>query len=93
LVQIHRNKKLLKEKNQNSSLYQILNKGKRVDKAITNLESIKKFQEKNNNSVANSPKNNKNSFPTEIILLSVVFIMAGLGIVFWGRKGKRKTKS
>ena len=76
--------KLLNEKKQNTPLYQLLNKEKRIDKVISQLEKLTQ---------QNNPATDNNSFPAGIIILlfSFSFLIVGIRIIalrkkFWKRK-------
>lgn len=78
--------KLLRNKETNTLLYQVLNKNGRIDKAISRMEALKRT----NNSAVNSRPNkpNKNSFSQEIIWAGIFLVVVGVGLVFLIKKKK-----
>lgn len=82
--------KLKKEREQNNSICQILNKEGRVDKVIKDLESIEQSQKNNNNS--GDKKQADKKIPNKIIWGGIFLIIAGLGIMFRLKKGKKWRK-
>ena len=77
--------KLIKEKDNNTPIYQLLNKENRTEQAIDGLARVKKSQESNNNSV----DNNKNK---PIIIFGGLFLVV-LGLAMMIRVRNRKQKS
>jgi len=79
--------KLIKEKDNNTPIYQLLNKENRTEQAIYGLAMVKKSQESNSNN--NSVDNNKNK---PIIIFGGLFLVV-LGLAMMIRVRNRKQKS
>jgi len=78
--------KLITEKKNNTALYQLLNKAGRIDKVISQLESIQQSQ-KDNNKLSQKKKDN-NQIPVGIIVVVAggIFLLLGLGIMIARRR-------
>ena len=81
--------KLITEKKNNTSLYQLLNKEGRVDRVINQLENIQ--QKDNNKSVGNNQNQRDNKITAKIIVgIVILLVLLGLGITVVLRKRRRR---
>lgn len=83
--------KLITEKKNNTSLYQLLNKESRIDKVISKLESIQQQSQKHNNKSLVKNQDN-DQIPTGIIVICGAFLLLGLGMVTMVVRKKTRKK-